>query len=505
MKLNKLLIIGLATISLVACKEDYLSVKGTSNLDSDTYREMVKKDPSLLGSTLAGTYSYMASSSPTSFERHDDFSLMAILHSTDMMTEDIVQTKSHWFNYDYCLDFRLTSYARPYATWLTLYTVISQANGIISLIDIPETTSDPSSKSRPYLGQAYALRAYAYLYLIQIFQNPFTGEPDAAGSKINRDFPGIPIKNTANEEGGITDNNSRRTVGAVLDEIERNLTLSVDLLDGWSRSGKYMVDKSVAQGLLARYYLLVGNWDKAATTAKAARVGFKTIGKDDLYKGFMDINTADWMWGFDHTPETETRYASFFSHISNRTPGYAGLGYAPRAIDFRLYEQIPADDYRKQWFNGKNKNTSEEQKGAQEPYANLKFGFDGAWTMDYMYMRSAEMILIQAEAEARQNKFTEATITMHELLDNRFDTWSPNALTVEDILLQRRIELWGEGFAYFDLKRLYRGIDRTYSGTNHRKPDGLLKINVGDVRWTYQIPLREIQENTEISEEQNNK
>jgi len=45
MKLNKLVIIGLATISLVACKEDYLSVKGTDTLNSETYREMVKKIP----------------------------------------------------------------------------------------------------------------------------------------------------------------------------------------------------------------------------------------------------------------------------------------------------------------------------------------------------------------------------------------------------------------------------------------------------------------------------
>ena len=506
MKLNKLVIIGLATISLVACKEDYLSVKGTDTLNSETYREMVKKNPDLLGATLAGTYSYMASSSPTSFERHDDFSLTAILHACDMMTEDIVQTKKHWFTYDYCLDFRLTNYARPYATWLTLYTVISQANGIISLIDIPATTADPASKSRPYLGQAYALRAYSYMYLLQIFQNAFTGEPDADGSKINRDLPGIPLKNTANEEGGVTDNYSRRTVGAVLDEIERNLTLSVALLDGWNRGGKYMINKNVAQGLLARYYLMVGNWDKAATTAKEARAGFATIGKNDLYKGFMDITSSDWMWGFDHTPETETRYASFFSHLSNITPGYAGLGYAPRAIDVRLYDQIPAEDYRKKWFNGKDKNPNQAQKGAQEPYANLKFGFDGSWTMDYMYMRSAEMILIEAEALARQSKFTEATTVMHELLDSRFDEWEPGTdVTIEDILLQRRIELWGEGFAYFDLKRLHRGIDRTYSGSNHRKPDGTLKVDAGDVRWTYQIPLREIQENTEISEEDNNK
>ncbi len=137
----------------------------------------------------------MASSPPTSFERHGDFSLTAILHACDMMTEDIVQTKVHWFTYDYCLDFRLTNYARPYATWLTFYTVISQANGIISLIDIPGSHRRPCIKvaNRALLGQAMLLRAYSYMYLLQIFQNAFsTGEPDAGGAKINRDLPEFP-------------------------------------------------------------------------------------------------------------------------------------------------------------------------------------------------------------------------------------------------------------------------------------------------------------------------
>ena len=57
------------------------------------------------------------------------------------------------------------------------------------------------------------------------------------------------------------------------------------------------------------------------------------------------------MWGFAHTTETQTTYASFFSMISNIAPGYAGMGYAPRLIDAKLYSQIPEEDGRKKWIN----------------------------------------------------------------------------------------------------------------------------------------------------------
>lgn len=33
--------------------------------------------------------------------------------------------------------------------------------------------------------------------------------------------------------------------------------------------------------------------------------------------------------------------------ISNIAPGYAGMGYAPRLIDAKLYSQIPEEDGRK--------------------------------------------------------------------------------------------------------------------------------------------------------------
>jgi hypothetical protein len=80
---------------------------------------------------------------------------------------------------------------------------------------------------------------------------------------------------------------------------------------------------------------------------------------------------------------------------------------------------------------------------------------------------------------------------------NRDSGWAKTSVTVEDVFLQRRIELWGEGFGYFDLKRLNKDVDRTYSGSNHRTQ---IVVPAGDVKWVYQIPTAEIQENPLITE-----
>ena len=258
--------------------------------------------------------------------------------------------------------------------------------------------------------------------------------------------------------------------------------------------------------MLARYYLLTQQWQKAADAAKKARQGYPLMAADasGLYDGFVTLNNPEWMWGFAHTTETQTTFASFFSHISNVAPGYAGMGLAPRLVDAKLYSQIPDADLRKKWFNGPEGGINPSLgPTANLPYANVKFGHVSDWTDNYMYMRAAEMVLIEAEAYAHMGNGAQAATALKVLMDVRQPGWNESSVTVEDIHLQRRIELWGEGFQFFDLKRLNKGIDRSYEGSNHL-PGFKLKVPAQDVRWTYQIPLKEIQENPLIDEEDQN-
>lgn len=496
MNIVKYVAVGLLAITgFCSCSDSFLETEYTAELDSDAASEAAGRNPDVF---LNGMWSWMITYNMTNSNSHDDFGYMSILHSTDMMGQDIAMAASHFFSFDYQLDDRMYNYRRTLANWLCFYTMIAKANEIISLYpDGGETVSQ-----KALLGQAKAIRGMSYYYLIQLYQFPV----DASGA-VNSSAKGVPLMYTEADgktEEEIAAAKGRNTVAEVYAQIEKDLTEAVDNLADYKRPNKNYIDQNVAYGLLARYYLLSQQWENAATAASKARSGYSMMDNVGLHDGFMNITNGEWMWGFDQTTETQTTFASFFSHISNIAPGYAGAGYAPRLIDRNLYESIPDDDYRKSLFNGAQGSTTQPTSAANLPYANVKFGSDGNWTMDYMYMRAAEMVLIEAEAYAHLNQGGKAAETLKVLMANRQPSWNMSTVTVEDIYLQRRIELWGEGFSYFDLKRLNKGIDRNYAGSNHLAGGYKLVVPAQDVRWIYQIPQREMQENKLITEDDQN-
>ena len=126
-----------------------------------------------------------------------------------------------------------------------------------------------------------------------------------------------------------------------------------------------------------------------------------------------------------------------------------------------------------------------------------------SWLQDYIYMRNAEMILIQAEAEARLGQNSAAAATLAKLMQQRDPAWASGSVSVDDVLLQRRIELWGEGFEYIDLRRNGLGVVRKYEGSNHLVA-GQYDFPAHAKSWNFQIPNQELQNNTHISDEDQN-
>ena len=515
MKLNKILglgVIGLAMATATSCSEDYLDAVNHRTLDTETAAQIMEQDPSFIDSYVSGMWSWMVSYGTTSTS-HDDYSLMSVLHSADMAAEDMTMFSFSWHGYDYGLENRNYDYRRVKVNWVTLYTMVNKANEIISFFE-----EEPENETlRGALGNAYAVRAYSNLYLIQLFQQPTVTDSITGELTICRELPGVPLV-VSMTEGYTTEEidslSDRNTVGEVFDHIEADILKAIDLLDGYVRPNKNTINKAVAQGIAARYYLLNREWAKAAEMAKAARVDFPVMSGDaevnGIRDGFMDITNSEWMWGFDHSAETQTTYASFFSHISNLSPGYSGILYTGRGIDARLYSLMSDNDYRKMyWYNdaeGKSQSTaaaSDEAEAWKYPYAVLKFGYDPNWTQDYIWMRGSEMVLIEAEALARQGQGAEAAAVLKELMAKRDPSWDMPSVDVASVYLQRRLELLGEGFAYFDLKRMRKGIDRNYEGTNHLAGYELT-VGPDEVVWTYQIPQSEIQENIYITDNDQN-
>ena len=496
MKTNKLIIFLASAVLLnMSCSEDFFNVSTTKAMTSEDAKSVFEADPSKITELVNAIYNVFVNVDLV--DASDDmFGYMAILHATDMMTEDIVMGSLGWFNSDYLHDNREWTYRRTSGIWQYFYTAILSANKVLSMTSAESNTDDILAVR----GQALALRALSCFYLIQLYQHVYPVMESG-----NR--PGVPLYYAGNEnKKSIT---GRASVREVLAQIEDDLRAAIKLLKGWKRASPNQIDYAAANGLLARYYLLVERWEEAISAAQEARKEYGVMPAAGIFDGFMDINNSEWMWGFDHNVKTTTLRASFFSHISNLTDGYAGISAAPRLIDKRLYDGIPESDERKKWFQNETASLTPQTKPAKEaiawklPCASLKFGYDGAFTMDYVYMRASEMVLIEAEALAHLGRNREAATVLKELLSQRDPAWNAAKVTVDDVWQQRRIELWGEGFAMFDLKRLHKGIDRNYNGSNHY-PSAKFAVPPGDKRWIYKIPQVEILENPDIPEADNN-
>ena len=121
----------------------------------------------------------------------------------------------------------------------------------------------------------------------------------------------------------------------------------------------------------------------------------------------------------------------------------------------------------------------------------------GKFVGDYIYLRNTEFILTKAEALARQSKFSDAADVLYELNSVRDPSYVKSTKTgqdlIDEILLYRRIEMWGEGLGMLDMARLGIGLNRKDGRVNGMIPGGdNLVIPALDERFIYAIPLAEL-------------
>ena len=125
---------------------------------------------------------------------------------------------------------------------------------------------------------------------------------------------------------------------------------------------------------------------------------------------------------------------------------------------------------------------------------------------DHVLMRVEEMYFIEMEATL----YTKGLAAARALLDDfmktyRYSTYSSKVTAISDpgflneMLLQKRIEFWGEGILFFDYKRLNKGITRGYNGTNF---PSVARFNCEgrSPQWNICITRGEFQSNVGIME-----
>jgi SusD family. len=423
--------------------------------------------------------------------------LATLLLFYDYSADDIVEltASNGWFRaaYQWTAKSNSSSSDNRYP-WHMTYTVVANANMIINNIDAAEGSE---TEKREIKAQALFYRAYFYFLAVQTY-----GSRYIAGTTNSQ--LGIPLR-LENDLGPI----ERSTVEECYAQIFADIDEAISLFESAniSRQSKSHLNKYSTYGLKARAALVTGKWQMAADAAKAARGGnHRLMNADELMAGNSSVTNPEWMWGSYQLDDQPLYFYSFNAYMSfnfNST----NIRQCPKCGNDLMYAAINNTDVRKQWWepNPTRQNMADLQGDlpsnyTMAPLMNRKFMVpDRASSIsDYVYMRLSEMYLIEAEALARAGNLTQAQTVLTSFAITRNPSYTATATTAEqlanEVLMQRRIELWGEGFRLFDLKRLNQDLNR--QGTNHMATYCReMFISASDLRWQWAIPQSEMNTN----------
>lgn len=498
---NKFLYIAGLSFAILSssCSKEFLEQTPTDVISAKDLEEAVNKDPGLLSGNIAGLYTTMINTGTGGTTGHDDFGQKGYDIYSDMLSGDLALMG---INFGWYSGFsRLTSTIDftsnvNYIPWRYYYRLIFAANTVIDALGgndaVPEGTA-----TKHIMGQAKAVRAYAYFYLANLYSREGYG---TGQEKI------LPLYLTTT-----VPNQPKSTSEMIYNQIVADLTIAIDYLKDFQRTSKDQVNKYVAESLLA-YALaargtnqdlqqvitltddVINNSGHPLTTRKQVVANLDETGKLlNPESGFNDVNTASWIWGVDLTQEIGLNLISWWGQMDVFTYSYAYVG-DKKGIDESLLKLIPNNDIRKKQFfsdyTARNKFFAPARTLGGTRYA----------TMDYVYIRADEMVVLNAEAKARLNRDQEAITSLKRLLDLRLDdtnyltSLSGQALKNE-ILKQTRIEFWGEGKSYLSMKRNKLSVKR---GTNHLDHVGtVFPFNADEI--TLDIPQAEILNNPNLN------
>lgn len=140
-----------------------------------------------------------------------------------------------------------------------------------------------------------------------------------------------------------------------------------------------------------------------------------------------------------------------------------------------------------------------EDTAGRQFWISMKFRDNEDCRGSFVVMRTDEMLLNAAEACARQGKEAEAKELLWQLQDMRgaVRTEASGQDLVEAIWIERRKELYGEGFGLFDMIRNEKPLVR---GGNHGEYMGSVQLPAHSWRFIYQIPQTELLNNENMSD-----
>lgn len=354
--------------------------------------------------------------------------------------------------------------------WTSTYMNIDYYNTVIDFA--PDATEATEEDRARVIAEAKASRALEYLSLVNCYSPQY--DPKTATA----DQSGVPLVLHAD----IMQSDLRRaTLQECYDLILTDLTDALPLLPEVAKPSKYRMSRGGCAGILARAYLIIGDYEKALSYANEA------LESNDALLDFKTISVLDPYGFIGRTDMPESLNDPEAILIRNAPYAFGNSGGVLTSDDLiSIYDE-------------------EHDKRCLVYFVDNYWGmpFESPTTRIYISgfrenigISSSEMYLTAAECEARIGSVDRAMELLNNLRTNRIEGYEPMTAAgmdrekvLDEVLLERRREFALRGmFRFIDLRRFAKDPKRAVTVT-HNTGDGQTEsITADDPRFTLPIP-----------------
>ena len=399
----------------------------------------------------------------------------------ELMGDDFVEAIESLGNWNIMSEMIYAAdYGNVASAYIQPYEIISRANNLLQSLGKYETGST-AAEAKTIRAQALAIRAHAHFDLMRYFAQDYgrnstnPGVPYVTTFDPQKPFANLPARNTVKEN-----------YDAVLKDLGDALVAFREGDDNADNESRYLIDSVVVYAMRARVNYYAGQWNDVVRDASVALHRRGLGNKEQYVLSFAAAGEA--------APPSEV-YWQIPSDNSLR-PGGAISG---NSSNYRVTQAMGA--------------ILTAQGGAYVDPGIVRFdqnsssGFrrTSLWKYNgirsFKVFRAGEMMLMRAEAKARLNDAT-ALQDLNALRTARgvaTGTETGSAL-LNAILLQRRVELLGEGHRWFDLRRTTKTIVRTECGTSSSTRAERCTIGPDARGWIFPIPFNELKVNPNLTQ-----
>jgi starch-binding outer membrane protein, SusD/RagB family len=471
------------SISLVSCKKDELDLLPYNQIETEQAFN-TEADANL---ALNGMYFGLRASGSY---YQGTWSIFGEVTSDNVLISQagrLSQQTNH--NWQYTPD-------NTYALFGGGYTIARRANAILANAD--KLTGSSQTYLNNLKAQAYACRAMIYFDMSRIYSKPLASAT-AADSTIpyitSLDATILPAK---------------ESVASFYKKVIDDLNLANNLITtSTAGNGVGRFSKLAVNGLLSRVYLYAGNWDSCIAASNRALAPGTTLPSITAFANmWVDVNPSSSAGANGSDGVLFKIVNTLLDNINTLgTNYYQTVGGGVRSeyvVDYSFRQLFLPTDVRTNTyirtspFNGVDQHHVIKYAG--------KTGFP-VGVVDAKVLRTAEVLLNRAEAYYRSGNVLAALADLNLLKTNRYTGYTNATLVgqalLDEILLQRRLELAFEGDRFWDLKRRNEPVQRSTFGD---RADGsgtaaqFSTLAAGSYKFNIPIPQSEINFNTNLKQ-----